>query len=210
MDKMCSRLTTAEQRLGHVEDTVENHGADLRAIHTKIRALEYISEAAENRNRRNNLHIVGMAEGAEGQRPTEFGRRERSNSSTEAQFLPFYAVERAHRIPSKPGPPGAPPCTFILKFLNFRRANCCTKITKFSYFLTTQWKLKNWRSFNHVKAAQGHLLQHIVSCTTKGSGRGDNQIFHLPPRSIRMAGVAPSKSLRNGILFLKITFSTCC
>lgn len=39
MDKICSRLSTAEQRLGHMEDTVENHGADLRTLHTKIRAL---------------------------------------------------------------------------------------------------------------------------------------------------------------------------
>lgn len=72
MDKICSRLTTAEQRLGHVEDTVESHGVDLRIPHTKIRALEYKTEDAENRNRRNNLRIVGMAEGVEGQRPTEF------------------------------------------------------------------------------------------------------------------------------------------
>ena len=32
----------------------------------------------------------------------------------------MFAVERAHRIPAKPPPEGAPPRTFIAKFLNFR------------------------------------------------------------------------------------------
>lgn len=94
MDKIRSRLTTTEQRLGHVEDTVENYGADLHALHTKIRALEYKSEDAENRNRRNNLCIVGIAEGADGQRPTEFVEELLRTLLPSAHFSPFSMLLR--------------------------------------------------------------------------------------------------------------------
>lgn len=57
---MCSRINAAEQRISHVEDTVKGHNTDLHMLHTKIRALEYKAEDAENRNRRNNLRIVDM------------------------------------------------------------------------------------------------------------------------------------------------------
>lgn len=165
MDKIRGRLSDAEQRLGQVEDTVESHGADLRALKTKIRALEYKSEDAENRNRRNNLRIVGLVEGAEGKCPTEFIEGLLRSLLPGAQFSPFYAVERAHRIPPKPGPPGAPPHTFILKFLNFRdrdevlRADRVqgeirhqnNKLLIFPDYSVETQKLR--RSFDQVKAA---------------------------------------------------------
>lgn len=120
MDKMRSRITFAEQRISHMEDTVESHNTDLRMLHTKIRALEYKAEDAGNRNRRNNLRIVGMTEGVEGNHPTEFVEKFLRTLLPSAQFSPFYAVERAHHIPPKPGPQGSPPRMFILKFLHFR------------------------------------------------------------------------------------------
>lgn len=125
MDKVRSRLSSAEQRLVHAEDTVTDHTTTttttlLRSQQTKICDLEYKVEDAENRNRRNNLCIVGLAVGVEGPHPPEFVEQLLCTLLPTAQFLLFYAVERAHHIPPKPGPLGTPPQTFILKFLNFR------------------------------------------------------------------------------------------
>lgn len=103
--------------MGLVEDTVESQSPDLRTLQTKIRALEYKAEDAENGNMRNNLHIVGLAEWVDGLQLTEFVEKLLRTLLPAAQFSPFfYAVERAHHILPKPGPQGAP----SLKFLNFR------------------------------------------------------------------------------------------
>lgn len=64
---------------------------------------------AENRNRRNNLRIVGMAEGAEGPNPIVFVEDLLRNLLPNAQYSPYYTVKRAHRVPPRPGPVGSPP-----------------------------------------------------------------------------------------------------
>lgn len=40
-DKIRSRVTEAEQRMGLVEDTVADHAASIRTLQTKVKALEY-------------------------------------------------------------------------------------------------------------------------------------------------------------------------
>lgn len=72
LDKIRSRITVAEQHVGAVEDTVTDHEASIRSLQTKVRALEYRAEDAENRSRRNNLRIVRLPEGVEGRNPTGF------------------------------------------------------------------------------------------------------------------------------------------
>lgn len=165
MNKMRSRISSVEQRLSHTEDIVGEHTTELRTLHTKIRALEYKAEDAKNRNRRNNLHIIGLAEGVEGPHPTDFVEKFLRTLLPSAQFPPFYAVEREHCIPPKPGPPGSPPRTFILKFLNFRDrdevlraariqgnlAHQNNKILTFPDYSVETQKLR--RSFDQVKAA---------------------------------------------------------
>lgn len=82
-----------------------------------MKALEYKADDAENRNRRNNLRIVGLAEGTN---PAVFVEQLLRNLLPNAQFSPYFTVERAHRVSPKPNIPGAPPHTFILRLLNFR------------------------------------------------------------------------------------------
>lgn len=66
IDKIRSRVAETEQRLSTSEDTIAEHGASLRTLQTKVKALEYRAEDAENRKRRNNLRIVGLPEGQRG------------------------------------------------------------------------------------------------------------------------------------------------
>lgn len=61
MDKLRSRVAETEQRVSNTEDTVAEHSAALHSLQTKVKALEYRAEDAENRNRCNNLRIVGLA-----------------------------------------------------------------------------------------------------------------------------------------------------
>lgn len=66
MDKHRDRLTEADRRVGETEDTVRDHTTSLRTLQVKMKALESRAEDQENRNRRNNLRLVGLPEGVEG------------------------------------------------------------------------------------------------------------------------------------------------
>lgn len=60
-----SRLSTAKAWLGHAKDTVVGHTGTIRSLE-----LEYRANDAENQCRRNNIRIIGLAEGAEGNEPS--------------------------------------------------------------------------------------------------------------------------------------------
>lgn len=124
--------------------------------------------------------LVGLAEGAEGNNPTGFVEDMLRNLLPDARLSPHYTVERAHRIPPRPGPPGAPPRTFILRLLNFqdrdeilhasrsvgdlRHQN--NKLMIFpDYSIETQ-KLR--KSLDHVKAAlRAPDISVTVSCSRR-------------------------------------------
>lgn len=69
-------------------------------------------DEAENRNRRNNLRIVGLPEGVEGKNPTVFVEDLLKGLLPEAQFSPFFTVQRAHRTPLGPRTTWNPPAYF--------------------------------------------------------------------------------------------------
>lgn len=117
MDKYRDRLTEAERRVGDTVDTIREHGASLRILQVKMKMLESRAEDQENRNRRNNLRLVGLPGG---QDPEAYTEQLLRTLLPQAQFSTHFAVERAHRMPSVRGPPGAPPRTFIFRMLNFR------------------------------------------------------------------------------------------
>lgn len=67
MDKVCLMVSEVEQRVGQTEDTVLEHSASLRTLQARVH-MEYKVDDAENRNRRNNLWIVGLPEGVVGKK----------------------------------------------------------------------------------------------------------------------------------------------
>lgn len=110
----------AERRVGETEDSIRDQRASIHTLQVKVKALESRAEDGENRSRRNNLRIVGLPEGAEGQDPTTFTEHLLRTLLPQAQFSPHFVIERAHRMPPVRGPPGSPPRTFIFRLLNFQ------------------------------------------------------------------------------------------
>lgn len=55
IDKLRSLVSETEHRVSATEDKVSEHSFTLCTIQSKIKALEYKVDDAENRNRRNNL-----------------------------------------------------------------------------------------------------------------------------------------------------------
>lgn len=119
-EKVRQRVTEVERRVGDTEDTVRDHSASLHTLQVRVKHLEAKAEDSENRNRRNNLRIIGLPEGSEGSDTSAYTERLLRSLFPQAAFSPHFAVERAHRMPPTRGPPGTPPRTFIFRLLNFR------------------------------------------------------------------------------------------
>ncbi|KAL0159727.1 hypothetical protein M9458_043452, partial [Cirrhinus mrigala] len=72
IEEVETRITEAETRISAVEDTVTRDNADLSEMKAKLdAALEKIDDL-ENRSRRCNIRIIGLAEGEEGTNPVSF------------------------------------------------------------------------------------------------------------------------------------------
>lgn len=95
LDKIRARVSVVEQRVGQAVDTITEQNTSIRTLQSKVRALEYKMDDAENRNRRNNLRIMGLPEGMEGRNPT--------------RFASFYLRHRSPHITSWRGPTGFHP-----------------------------------------------------------------------------------------------------
>lgn len=126
-----------------------------------MKALKSPAEDSENRSRWNNLQMMGLPEGAEGQ---DLKEHLLCTLFAQGPFFPHFIVKRAHRMPLVQGPQRAPPHTFIFQLLNFRDQDLvlrearkveelCFENAKFmlfsDYFIETQ---RLHRTFDHVKA----------------------------------------------------------
>lgn len=147
-----SRLFSAQQCLRHSEKMVTEHTTALRSLQTKIRALEYKADDAEDCNGRNNLCIVSLAEGVEGSNPTVFRDNLLRTLLPVAKYSPFYAVERAHHIPPKPGTPGPtlhlqPQIPFEAAMKSSKQPGCkrtsSIRMVNYLYPLIILWKHRN-------------------------------------------------------------------
>lgn len=60
LDSFRGLVTEVKQRASQTEDMVRDHDADLCTLKAKVKALEAWAEDVKNRNRRNNLRILGL------------------------------------------------------------------------------------------------------------------------------------------------------
>lgn len=124
LQKLRDRVKTAENHLGAVEDVILPLQTGVDRMQLQINQL-LTKQDMENRLRRCNLRFIGLPEGAEGKDPTMFLERLLNTTHGCEAFSPTLAVEKAHRMPARPPPQGAPPRTFITKLLNYKNQGCC-------------------------------------------------------------------------------------
>lgn len=70
--------------------------------------LVYKVDDAENRQRRNNIHVVGLPDGEEVSRPAVFAESLFKKLLKLPDMPTTYVVERAHRVPTGRRPEGGP------------------------------------------------------------------------------------------------------
>lgn len=114
------RLSSAEERISTVEDTVHPLSAEIKRHTAAISTLMQKSDDFENRLRRNNLRLIGVPEKAEGSNPTDFFEQWLAQLIGKDRLSPLFAVERAHRVPTRAMPPGAPPRPVLARILHYK------------------------------------------------------------------------------------------
>lgn len=73
-DKMRGRITEAEDWISTVEDQQGSHTAQIAELQSLVSSLMHKMHDTENMQRQNNIRVVGLMEGAEGQKPEFFCR----------------------------------------------------------------------------------------------------------------------------------------
>lgn len=66
------RITEAESRVSQTEDKVAELHNKISTLEKTVQSLSERAEDAENRSRWDNIHIIGLKEGAEGHQPVKF------------------------------------------------------------------------------------------------------------------------------------------
>ena len=120
LQKTNERITGAEGRISQIEDDLYPVKQEVETMKEQKSKFEEKLDEMENRNRRDNVRLVGLPEKCEGTNPTEFLESWFSKLFGRESFSPQFAIERAHRVPAKPPPSGGRPRSILMKFLNFK------------------------------------------------------------------------------------------
>ena len=147
-------INLQEERLAAVSAKKTSDGlaemeVSMSALKGEIRALQIKCEDLENRSRRNNLKMVGIAEGEEGKAPTAFI----SNLLKDLfglEDLPL--IDRAHRLGQVKPNTGQPPRPFILRAHFFDVKEQIIRLAREKVDLTYErkghtylWRSDRWR-----------------------------------------------------------------
>lgn len=114
------RTGALEERVSILEDRTAPVNGDIVQLQKQLKQAADKLEDMENRQRRSNIRVVGLPERSEGANPETFAEQWLRELLGPETFSSQFVAERAHRVPTKPLPPGAPPRPFLIKLLNYR------------------------------------------------------------------------------------------
>lgn len=117
---VCIRTTALEERFSQMEDEVFPLKQEVALMKIQLRDCLQQMDNMENRLRRENLRVLGLPEGCEGNNPIKFMEEWLKEKFGRDSFSNTFAIERAHRIAPRTSTPGGHPRPFIFKLLCFR------------------------------------------------------------------------------------------
>lgn len=99
------RTIALEGRVSLIEADLNPLKREMRAIREQMVNFQMNIDEMKNRMQRKNVRIVGLPEQSEGSDPTVFLENRFKYLFGEHSFSSFFALERAHRVPSRPPQP---------------------------------------------------------------------------------------------------------
>ncbi|KAI4898555.1 hypothetical protein NFI96_002743 [Prochilodus magdalenae] len=122
-----SEVKEFKETLGSLTEAVSAHDARLDSLESALKKMEGVNTALqqkiedlEGRSRRNNIRIIGVPEGAEGKRPTDFVAELLPKLLGEENFNLPLVVDRAHRSLQPRPADGARPRPIIARIHLFQ------------------------------------------------------------------------------------------
>ncbi|KAI4894558.1 hypothetical protein NFI96_004454 [Prochilodus magdalenae] len=116
-----------KETLGSLTEAVSAHDARIDSLESALKKMEGVNTALqqkiedlEGRSRRNNIRIIGVPEGAEGKRPTDFVAELLPKLLGEENFNLPLVVDRAHRSLQPRPADGARPRPIIARIHLFQ------------------------------------------------------------------------------------------
>ena len=119
LSKTIERTTILEERLSTVEDDLYPLRQEISGLKKQMDMQGAKIDDLENRNRRNNVRIIGMPERSEGASPIAFLEDWFRETFGASSFSPFFGIERAHRVPVKSRQAGERPRPLLVKMFNY-------------------------------------------------------------------------------------------
>ncbi|KAJ1117917.1 hypothetical protein NDU88_006113 [Pleurodeles waltl] len=130
--KLADKTGTIEARVDELTPVASRLESTVGDTLTRVAELERRVEDAEGRTRRNNIRVVGLPEGAEGRDAVAYSESWLRVLVPAGTLTPFFSVERAHRIPTRPRPPGSVPRPFIICLLHYADRDIILKTVRSS------------------------------------------------------------------------------
>lgn len=120
MQNLRERVKETESRISQLEDAAAPIPDRVSSLEKAAGMWTQRADDLENRLRRNNIRILGLPERSEGGDACLFAESWLKSTFPNATLSTVFAVERAHRVPARPLPPGAPPRPFLVRLLSSR------------------------------------------------------------------------------------------
>lgn len=124
LQKTAERTTALEGRTSQLEDDILPLIKEVKNMKEQMARYTSKMDELENRNRRDNVRMVGLPEKSKGPNPIELLEKWLVEFFGRESFSTMFTIERAHRVPFRAPPAGGYPRPLLTKFLN-----CKDKVT---------------------------------------------------------------------------------
>ncbi|KAJ1114891.1 hypothetical protein NDU88_003121 [Pleurodeles waltl] len=116
--KLVERVDNAEKELNEMDTSHRAQQTQLGHLTDRVQRMEHRAGDAEGHSRRNNFQIVGLLEGVEGSDIVAYLEPWMKGLMGPQQLMPFFALERAHRLLTRPPTTGRPPRPVVANLLH--------------------------------------------------------------------------------------------
>ena len=118
--KVAEKVKEQETLLAEMRPELGATTSHVRELNEKIETVERRMEELEGRDRRSNIRLVGLPEEIEGPDMVGFLESWLREEVVKEGLSPFFALERAHRVPACRPQPGMPARAVVAKLLHYR------------------------------------------------------------------------------------------
>lgn len=118
LQKAVERTSILEERPSQVEDILHPMRQEFKIMQTQLDTHKFKMDELENRLRRHNVRVMGLPERSGGSCPEEFMEKWLREVFGTETFSHIFAIERAHRVPTRIISPGNHPRPLIMKLFS--------------------------------------------------------------------------------------------